>query len=226
MASEKSRYRDLSPAVAELELSARAVAKLANAGPLSRCADAVQAAIEEARGLIAPRARWTSVGDYELDGLFADRTPVAMIARSGERWGFVATIGEALEKRVQEHFAAARFLEGVLLDAAGSTAAEAIADRVERECTGDATSERFSPGYCSWAMASQPGLFALLEPAALGIELLPSFLMKPLKSVSGIVVTASAEALRVEPASCKVCDARGCTRRQAAHQSVSTVATA
>jgi hypothetical protein len=216
--SEQSRYGELNVLPADLDIAPREVARLAEAGPLSGCVDAVDAAIAEARTLMAPRARWTEVADDEIDALFAAHSPVLSIARRGARWAFVATIGSALEARVQEHFDAARFLEGVLLDAAGSTAAEAAADRVEAACAREATSERFSPGYCGWVMASQRGLFALLEPAEIGVSLLPSFLMQPLKSVSGLVVRATSEELRVDPHACLACDAQGCTRRQAAFQ--------
>jgi hypothetical protein len=215
---EPHRYASLTLLPEELVVAPREVARLAGAGPLSGCADAVDAAIAEARTLVSPRARWTEVADQELEILFAGDSPVLKIARSGRRWSFVTTIGLALERRVKEHFDAARFLEGVLLDAAGSAAAEAIADRIEAACTLGATSGRFSPGYCGWTMASQAALFALLEPSEIGVSLSTSFLMRPLKSVSGLVVRATPEQLRVDSRACQACDARGCTRRQAAFE--------
>jgi len=45
----------------------------------------------------------------------------------------------------------------------------------------------FSPGYCNWSMAEQQKLFSLLPPGFCGIQLSPSSLMHPIKSVSGII---------------------------------------
>lgn len=217
MVSERARILEFAPAADSLGIAETEVSRLGRCGPDPRWREAVSAAIREARALLAPRALWTEVGEASLDGLFAGRTPVEGIARAGRRWAFVASIGGALEARVAAHFGAARFLEGVLLDAAGSVAVEALADAVEGQCAGGAPAERFSPGYCGWTLAGQPGLFRILSPGSIGVRLLPSRLMEPLKSVSGLVVSAEPGDLRVPEEACAQCDARGCTRRQSRH---------
>ena len=215
--SDGTRYQRISVDPELLEISPREVARLAKAGPVQGCAEAIDAAVAEACGLMEPRAVWTRLSADEAQTLFVEPTPVAGIVEQGPCWAFLTTIGDALEKRVQEHFAATRFLEGLLLDASGSAAADAMAERIERLCTGDESSERFSPGYCSWVMGGQRPLFALLCPDELGVELLPSFLMQPLKSVSGLIVQAPDDKLRVDPSDCADCAARGCERRQAGY---------
>jgi len=216
--TDVSRHHRLSVDPADLEIAPREVARLARAGPAEGCADAIERAIAEARELMRPRAGWTAISTGQVQTLFVEPTPVSRVAESGPCWAFLATIGDALERRVQEHFAATRFLEGVLLDASGSVAAEAMAARIERACTGDQSSERFSPGYCHWVMAGQRPLLALLRSDELGVELLPSLLMQPLKSVSGIVVQAPEPLLRIDPDECRQCSAQGCERRQARHE--------
>ena len=216
--SEERRYDELTWSQADLRIRPADVAWLAGAGPQGGCAEVVAEAIAETRDLVTPRGRWTKITPAQVEGLFSAPTPIEEIARRGEVWAFVATIGPVLEEQVRQHFAASRFLEGVLLDAAGSAAAEAVAGLVEQECGGGRMSERYSPGYCGWAMESQTPLFELLEPTAFGVELLPGFLMHPLKSVSGIVVRAPSAALRVDPRYCRECEAKGCDRRQARYR--------
>lgn len=48
-------------------------------------------------------------------------------------------------------------------------------------------SDRYSPGYCEWSVAEQAYLFDLLPDNFCGISLSDSFLMDPIKSVSGII---------------------------------------
>ena len=192
------------------------IARLAGCGESPRWRPEIDVAIAEARDLVAPRAIWRAIDAAALGGLFAEGTPVEPIARRGECWVFAATIGEALENRVKDHFEAGRYLQGLLLDAAGSVAADAVADLVERSCAREGPSARFSPGYCMWRLDNQRALLALLDTAAIGLRLLPSLLMHPLKSVSGIVVRGRAmEDLEVPAEECSQCDATGCARRGA-----------
>jgi len=201
----------------ELTISPREVARLANTGPRGRWHDAVDAAIETARSLASPGARWLRLdADLKLDGMFPGETPVsAIVERGDERWAFAVTIGPALETRVEELFGSTELLEAVLLDAAGSVATEATCDLLQQTLCGGAESERYSPGYCGWSMHGQKMMFSLVEPERLGVELLDTMLMRPLKSVTGVVVRATRELLRVDEAVCAECDARGCTRRRA-----------
>lgn len=208
----------MAPPPGSLPIAPREIARLAHCGPVAPWEKEILAGIDEARSLIDPRVRWSAFSKEHLDGLFPGQTPVEEIARCGERWGFVATIGSPLEERVKEHLGAGEYLRGVLLDAAGSVAVEAICDIAERTCAGEGASSRYSPGYCMWPLSGQSRLFALLHPEKIGVELLPSMLMHPLKSVSGIIVKAGAEKLTVPAEACEQCDSKGCTRRSARHQ--------
>ena len=201
----------------DLTLPAREVARLAGCGPRGRWDDAVATAVEVARGLATPRARWVRAGaDVDLETLFPGGTPVARIAERGDAcWLFAVTIGPALENRVRALFADHELLDAVLLDAAGSTAAEATCDLLQRAVCPRGSSERFSPGYCGWSLQGQREIFSRVEPDALGMELLDTMLVQPLKSVTGVVVRAAPEDLRVGPERCAACDAQGCSRRQA-----------
>jgi len=204
----------LEPPAQAVSIAAKEVARLARTGPDKRWAAAVDTGIAEARSLIKPRALWMPLTEDGLDGIFTGGTPVEEIARKGKCWAFIATIGPAVEARVREHFDAGRYLEGVILDAAGSVAVEGVCDLAEGRIAGSETSARFSPGYCMWRLENQRGLFTLLHPEEIGIRLLPSMLMHPLKSVSGVVVRAPTEDLLVPIEACDGCDANECARRR------------
>ncbi len=104
----------------------------------------------------------------------------------------VATAGPELSKLADGYAAEGDSLGAWIADAVGSWAAEAAADAVTERigahaAPGEAVTLRYSPGYCGMAMTQQAVLFGLVDAAAAGITLLPSMLMQPLKSVSGIV---------------------------------------
>ena len=50
----------------------------------------------------------------------------------------------------------------------------------------------YSPGYCGWHISGQAKLFFRLRPEKIGISLNASFLMNPLKSISGVLVAGPA----------------------------------
>jgi hypothetical protein len=218
MTPDARRMKELAPPPHSLSIAAPEVARLARCGPEPRWEREVAAGIVEARTLIQPRARWSALSGDAMDGLFSGGTPVEEIARRGVCWAFVATIGEALEARVREQMKSGQYLSGVLLDAAGSMAVEAVCDLVERACAGENSSSRYSPGYCMWRLESQRPLFALLRPEEIGIRLMTSMLMHPLKSVSGIVVKAPRDQLIVPAEFCRQCDATECPRRSATRE--------
>lgn len=204
---------EISPSPGALDLPPLEVRRLASVGPDGRWEETIAAEISEARSLVSPRARFRPLDRETMDGLFAGPTPVEAIAQRGRSWVFVATIGPSLESRVRERMGRGDLLEGVILDSCGSVAVEAICGMVERACAGGGSSARFSPGYCMWRLEGQRRVFDLLRPEDLGIRLMPSMLMHPLKSVSGVVVQAPSEELLVPDEICDQCDARGCTRR-------------
>ena len=176
----------------------------------SRWDTPVDEAIFEGRMLLEPQSRWLSLTDEQLQSLFAVPNPVFDIARRGQSFAFVATIGSPLELQVKRLFQRNEYLLGLLLDAVGSVATEALCDEVQASCVDDEEAVRFSPGYCGWSLTSQRPLLDLLHATDLGVQLLDSCLMTPLKSVSGIVVSAPGQALQIPGEICACCDAVGC----------------
>jgi len=102
----------------------------------------------------------------------------------------LCTIGSELEKKVKELMTTGYEPEGYVLDAVGSVAAEATADALNAKiCHWAAAHDlvarpRFSPGYGNWSLEDQRTIFRLLPAEQIGIQLNPSCMMIPRKSIS------------------------------------------
>jgi hypothetical protein len=140
--------------------------------------------LAEARGLA--RARGVFV---PLPVERATEVGLERIDATGLVIGMV-TVGDGIECRAAEALERGAATEGLLLDAAGSAAAEEAADRLGAIISGDETAEprhvscRVSPGYGRWPIEAQASLFERLPHEAIGLTLLPSMLMVPRKSIS------------------------------------------
>ncbi len=138
---------------------------------------------------------------------------------------YVATVGEALPRRIRRLFAEDALAEGYMLDSVASAGAdllaERLAERFETRLRADGRPHArvlpYSPGYCGWPTTGQRPLFAALRPHEIGVTLNESCLMMPLKSVSGVLLAALAEAHRFRPdfPFCRECQNRECGRRMA-----------
>ena len=129
-----------------------------------------------------------------LGGIFPKASALAL---------FAATLGPGVSRRVEALFEARDFALGYMLDAAASAAADAAAGLMQKAALSRWSAEgktvpsavalRYSPGYCGWHISAQSRLFETLRPVEAGISLGKSFLMEPLKSVSGVVVCGAPE---------------------------------
>lgn len=112
---------------------------------------------------------------------------------------FAVTIGQALCTEISRRFQMNDFAVGSMLDAAASEGTEMAAQVVEnlyRDHLGSTNTFthrsgilRFSPGYCGWHISAQKKLFSVLRPGEIGITLNESYLMQPLKSITGVIIT-------------------------------------
>src|SRR3990172_1825975 len=131
---------------------------------------------------------------------------------------FVCTIGPGMENWARECLQAGDYLKGYMVDAIASELVEAamnhIQDRLEEKVKADGRhiTNRFSPGYCGWPVSEQHKLFSLLPRGFCGITPTESALMRPLKSVSGIIGIGGNVRKRDYP--CKSCDMRDCIYRR------------
>jgi len=154
------------------------------------------------------------------------RTPVGDIfGRADELALFAVTLGERVGREITQRFHSNDLALGAMLDSAASAAADKLAELVETRFRQSLSASgrggtstgvlRYSPGYCGWDISGQRKLFEFLHPERIGIALRESFLMEPLKSVSGVLIGGPKEIHDVEMSYpfCDQCEARGCRER-------------
>lgn len=187
---------------------------------LARLAERMTArAVELARpaALVAPVAPEVFAEVLAGEGLNSPELPLARIYPRADRLALYAlTLGAALCDEITALFAADDYAAAAMLDAAASAMAENGAGALERSFAASGGSVlAYSPGYCGWHTSGQRRLFGRLGPERIGITLNGSFLMSPVKSVSGVLVAGPAAIHEFEPSHdfCTGCRARNCRAR-------------
>lgn len=131
---------------------------------------------------------------------------------------FVATIGPRFDVWSKSTFESGDVFSGYVIDLIGSELAESLADYVEKLIVDESKlknmncSNRYSPGYCGWSVSDQHKLFSFLPKGFCGISLTESSLMKPHKSVSGII--GIGESIKRMEYPCQVCKASHCYKNK------------
>jgi hypothetical protein len=200
--------------------------------PSPRNQEMLRTAYEIFASHAAPEAVVAEISPEEFVSIYRgeDRnepiTPLAQVFPRADRLAlFALTVGEAVSCEILRCFGSREFALGSMLDAIASAATERAGDRIEgrfRETLGwhriggpRIGVLRYSPGYCGWHISGQRRLFAALRPEEIGISLRESYLMQPLKSMSGVVVAGAREIHAFEDSFpfCRECRARGCRAR-------------
>jgi hypothetical protein len=160
--------------------------------------------LSRSRGVIEAIALGEFASIHRGEGRNETRTPLASIFPQATHLTlFAATVGAEVSERIDDLFHGDNFALGYALDAVASLGAENAADKLEarfgewlyREgfLKPSTAHLRYSPGYCGWHISGQRKLFSRLKPEAIDIELADSFLMQPLKSISGVIVFGKKE---------------------------------
>lgn len=163
--------------------------------------------LEECRGLIRPAAIYTYMKiDKILDaGILLEDGKLLSSPRLAEELKcaselapYIVTIGPDLERRVSE-IAKSRLLDSWVLDNLGTYALRTTTRYVEKKINAEKGWEisRFNPGSTpSWGLEQQEVIFSILSrekvQESLGVVLSDKFVMKPRKTVSGIMGQAIA----------------------------------
>ena len=149
------------------------------------------------------------------------------IARVARRWGpvrevglGVCTIGEALERRVEDLLARRELPLAFMLDSAGWVAVEALADELGKWicnrliAEGIKATPRLGPGYTGWDIWDQRVLFRALPAHTIGVRINDYCVMIPGKSLSfGMGLGPD---VRVDQTvKCRRCDLADCEYRLA-----------
>ena len=163
---------------------------------------------------------------YVGEGMNETATPLDAVFRKADNLAvFAVTIGEAVSRKIDQFFKTHEYALASMLDAHASAGAEKVADRLqchyrqrlihENVAVAQTVVLRYSPGYCGWHVSGQKKLFAYLKPGEIGITLLESFLMKPLKSISGVYVAGAKDTHIFEDnfPVCSECQTHSCRSR-------------
>lgn len=141
---------------------------------------------------------------YPASGQNEPDTPLEHIFPKAKNLALAAfTLGPEVSREIEEQLKSTGFALGYMLDAIASYSADrasvvlqGIFHRRLRE-QGQAEENdsvlMYSPGYCGWHIGGQQPLFQYLQPETIGIRLNASFLMTPLKSISGVLVSGPRE---------------------------------
>lgn len=163
---------------------------------------------------------------YPGEGQNASATPVEQIyKKSNDLALYAVTIEEEICEEISHQFSIGEYALGSMLDTVASEGTELTAQALEEiykehltninRFNGTYGILRFSPGYCGWHISGQKKLFKSLHPEDIGIELNSSFLMQPLKSISGVIISGKKEIFKFDDSFpfCVDCATHSCMER-------------
>lgn len=163
---------------------------------------------------------------YQGEGKNECPTPLEEIFPRADNMAlFAVTLGEKISQKIAGLFDSNEFALGTVLDAAASLGADKSAELLEgfyfkalaekARIPPSSRTLRYSPGYCGWHLSGQKKLFEALHPEDIGITLNKSFLMQPLKSVSGVIICGKKEIHKFSDTYrfCSRCSYRTCRER-------------
>ncbi len=153
------------------------------------------------------------------DSIFiANQKLLSQLSRSEGAIIFICTAGPKIGEKSKEIMSSGDFMEGYILDLLGSVSVEATIEKIqgilisEFEEKGLYITNRYSPGYCGWALTEQKKIFSLFPYGHCGIKLSESCLMEPIKSVSGIIGFGSQPTKNLHE--CQLCELETCVYRK------------
>ena len=157
----------------------------------------------------------------ELEGCLPFHGPIASFLAPAKRVAlFVVTVGDAIDRAAEARRLAGLDAEGFVLHAIGSAAADSACDALIEHLwanearPGEAITAPFSPGFCGLPIQQQKTLFSIVDASLINVSLLPSMMMRPVKSVSGLVGIGPAELVDAHGVPCEHCRNDRCVARR------------
>ena len=135
-------------------------------------------------------------------------------------------MGVNVSRRITELFGNNDYALASMLDTVASCFTDKSVEFLEKRITKELTEKKsmakngmvlnYSPGYCGWHISAQKKLFFQLKPEQIGISLNESYLMTPLKSVTGVLVAGDKNIhyFGNSFSFCYNCKAQSCIERQ------------
>ena len=188
----------------------------------------VQSQIDRGYRLIQPRAVFCTFSASLCSGgrIELEDGSEFSIGRMAKKWTglrhlalAICTIGPDLEREVSQLFNVGDYAAAVVLDSAGSVAAESFADYVNNMiCQQTLPKElsltpRISPGYGDWVVQEQGIMFALLPGDRVGVTLTETYMMQPRKSISFAIGVGEGFSVGKGTGKCRHCNMADCPYR-------------
>ncbi len=199
----------------------------ADAHPDPRIEAQVHSTLRSSRGRLCPRGVYAihpvlsrTRRRLELSGGAAFSGPVGEFLAAARRVAvFVATAGPEVVRMADEALRSNDTLGGLVFNALGSHVAEAVVHRIAADLRtriepGEGLTLPYSPGYCGIPLTQQREVFRLVNASGIGVELLPSLIMKPIKSVSGLFGIGPASDVTAVGNPCDHCALVDCNMRR------------
>ncbi len=163
---------------------------------------------------------------YQGKGMNEKDTPLEHIfPKAGNLALFAFTLGPEIGREIEEQSKTDGLALGYMLDAVASHSADKASEAAAEIFFNHLSSKGeanvltrvllYSPGYCGWHISGQQKLFEYLKPEEISIRLNESFLMVPLKSISGVLVAGNADIHKFKNnyPFCAQCKIRSCRER-------------
>lgn len=130
---------------------------------------------------------------------------------------FTATMGGPISEEINRLFQGDNYALAAMVDSVVSMAADRAAMVLIEQLIEDNSLAAlpYSPGYCGWHISGQKSLFNYLEPERIGMTLSESYMMYPVKSVSGVILAGTREMHQFIPqfGFCELCQTNSCYER-------------
>lgn len=125
---------------------------------------------------------------YLDDFVIASKDILKLLENSNVVYGFVATIGKELDKKINSLLEDKQVYPAYIYDSIGSVAIETYVNKIcdEIKSKYSTSTMRFSPGYGDWTIDNQKTFLNWLGADKIGITLSDTYQMSPRKSVSAI----------------------------------------
>ncbi len=203
----------------------------AEASPNPQIVSILDRWIDEANQLAAPRAIYVVLPVVEkdqrrlrlktADGAVEFRGAIGeFLSPSRSVAAFIATAGPDIVRLASELSDARDDLAAMIVSAVGAERAEAaeaaVVDELRAfvELSGYGPTLPYSPGYCGMSLSEQGTLFSLFDQQNIGVTLTAECLMRPLKSVSGLIGLGPVTEIKQFGTPCDRCDLQGCNMRR------------
>lgn len=179
----------------------------------------------EPRGVFCAMDRNDFISLYLSSGDNEPHTPLPDIVRKADYLTlFILTMGEAISAEVRRLFDEGRDDLAFTLDAVASIGVEAAAELFQATLFASYYREpgvrikkilRYSPGYCGWGLGGQRAIVEFLHPQDIGVTITGGGLLRPVKSLSGVMITGEREIheFRNDYPFCSRCATKTCRER-------------